>query len=135
MLGQLRNYVLAALVGFSTVLAVAAVLHEVLGVGERLAVAVALLTAFGINFTLLRRFVFPGQLVPVRRQLAETAVTSLGFRGVEYLIFLALNLALGYLLATALALGVSNLAKFAIYRGVVFNSSRRSTGVALPPGS
>jgi putative flippase GtrA len=135
-LADLRNYMIAGAVSVAIVLSVAAALREIGDVPERGAVAIALLVGLGVNFTLFRRFVFPGQVLGVGRQLAETVVTSILFRGTEYVIFLFLNLTLriSYLLATGLALCVSNVGKFAVYRHVVFSRSRRAARTSIPPG-
>jgi putative flippase GtrA len=135
-LGDLRNYMIAGAVSVAIVLSVAAALHEIGEVAERGAVAVALLVGLGVNFTLLRRFVFPGQVLGLGRQLLETVATSISFRGIDYVIFLVLNLGLriDYLVAAGLALCVSNIGKFAVYRKVVFSRSRRATRTPIPPG-
>jgi putative flippase GtrA len=129
-LGDLGRYALASAFSFLFVLASTAFLHEVVGLSETLAPAIALVAAFAVNFTLLRRWVFPGQSRPVGRQIAETAVASLAFRGLEYGLFLALHLGLeiDYLVATGASLCVSALGKFAVYREIVFNRSRAASG-------
>jgi putative flippase GtrA len=125
-LTDLRRYALASAFSFSFVLALSAALHELVGLAEPLAVGLALVVAFGANYTLLRRWVFPGQIAPVGRQLAETALASISFRAIEYVIFLGLHLGGGvdYLVATAAALCVSALGKFAVYRQLIFNPAR-----------
>jgi putative flippase GtrA len=120
---ELGRYALASAFSFCLVLGLSAALHELAGLSETLAVGLALVLAFAANFTLLRRWVFPGQVAPVGRQAAATAIASLTFRGLEYGIFLALHLAfdVDYLVATAASLCVSAAGKFAVYRGVIFN--------------
>jgi putative flippase GtrA len=125
---DLIRYGLASAFSLLMILALSAALRELVGLPATLAVAVALLSAFFVNFSLLRRFVFPGQQRAPGRQLLETAATSLSFRVVEYLLFLLLFLGLGvgYLIATTLAVCASALAKFAIYREIVFKRGRSS---------
>jgi putative flippase GtrA len=124
----------AAVSGFSFcwILSASAFGVEVLGLAERLAVAIALFSALVINFTLLRAFVFPGQSAPIGAQFAATAVTSASFRLFEYGIFLALDALAGvhYLAATACAVTISAVGKFVVYRNVIF---RRTPLRAQPP--
>jgi putative flippase GtrA len=123
---DLVRYALASAFSFCFVLVATWALHELAGASETLAPAIALVLAFALNFTLLRRWVFPGQTAPVHRQVAETALASVSFRALEYAVFLALHLALGidYLIATGLSLCLSALGKFAVYREIVFNRRR-----------
>jgi putative flippase GtrA len=126
------RYLFVAAFSFLWVLGSSAGLHELVGLGQRLAVALALISALGINFTLLRLFVFPGQSASVGSQLAATAAVSASFRALEYGGFLLLSGAAGlhYLAATALALLTSSVAKFLIYRNIVF----RRRGASDEPG-
>jgi putative flippase GtrA len=107
-------------------------LHELVGLSETLSPAVALVLAFVVNFTLLRLWVFPGQSASVGRQMAETAVTSLVFRALEYGLFLIGHLGLGidYLIATGASVCVSAVAKYFVYREIVFNRARASSASA-----
>ncbi|HEY8000574.1 MAG: GtrA family protein [Vicinamibacteria bacterium] len=125
-LTDLPRYALASAFSFFFVIGCTAALHEVVGLSETLAPALALVLAFVVNFALLRGFVFPGQSAPVGRQLAETAVTSLAFRALEYGIFLVLHLGfdVNYLIATGGSVCVSALGKYFVYREIVFNRAR-----------
>lgn len=129
---DLPRYAVASAFSFVFILAATAVLHELLGVSETLAPAIALVAALVVNFVLLRTWVFPGQEVHWGRQLAETAVTSAAFRAIEYAIFLGLHLGLGlnYLLATGMSVCISALAKFGVYREIVFNRARSDSSPA-----
>jgi putative flippase GtrA len=133
---DLPRYAVASAFSFCFVIGVTAGLHELLGVAQTVAPAIALASALIVNFILLRRWVFPGQTTHWGRQLAETALTSLLFRAVEYGIFLALHLGLdlNYLLATGASVGISALAKFGVYREIVFNRAR-SRSSSAPSGS
>jgi putative flippase GtrA len=126
------KYVLASAFSFCFIIGATAALHEVLGVSETLSPAIAMAAALVVNFTLLRVWVFPGQSVHWGRQFAETVVTSLAFRAVEYAIFLALHLGLNtnYLLATGASVCVSALGKFGVYREIVFKRERAASADA-----
>jgi putative flippase GtrA len=135
---DLGRYAVASAFSFCLVLGLSAAFHELAGLSETLAVALALALAFAVNFTLLRRWVFPGQVAPVHRQAAATALASITFRVLEYGVFLGLHLGLDldYLLATAAALCLSAAGKFAVYRGLIFNPARagaRSEAPAAAP--
>jgi putative flippase GtrA len=135
---DLGRYALASAFSFCLVLGLSAALHELVGLSETLSVALALALAFAVNFTLLRRWVFPGQVEPVHRQAAATAVASVTFRLLEYGVFLVLHLGLGidYLVATGASLCLSAAGKFAVYRGLIFNPARatdRSAAGATAP--
>jgi putative flippase GtrA len=131
-LAELPRYALASAFSFAFVIGSTAALHELVGLSETLAPALALILAFVVNFTLLRTWVFAGQSAPVGRQMAETAVTSLLFRVLEYGLFLIGHLALGvdYLIATGASVCISALAKFFVYREIVFNRARASSASA-----
>lgn len=124
---ELRRYILASAFSFLLVVGLTAFFHEVAGISESVAPIPALTLAFLANFTLLRRYVFPRQAAAVGRQMAETAIASIAFRGIEYGLFLGMHLSLeiNYLIATALSLCISAVAKFFVYRELVFNRSRR----------
>ena len=129
---DLPRYALASASSFVFIIAATAALHELIGLSETLAPALALALALLVNFVLLRRFVFPGQTAHWGRQLAETALTSATFRALEYALFIALHLGLGinYLIATGASVCISALAKFAVYREIVFNRARSSSAAA-----
>ena len=135
---DLPRYAAASAFSFLFVIAATAGLHELVGLSETLAPAVALVAAFAVNFALLRLWVFPGQESPVGRQLVETAVTSALFRAFEYGVFLALHLGLdiNYLVATGASVCLSALGKFFVYREIVFSRGRSGSGSpsAGPPG-
>ena len=133
---DLPRYVVASAFSFVFVIAATAALHELVGLSETLAPAVALVLAFAINFALLRLWVFPGQEAALGRQLLETAITSAIFRALEYGVFLAFHLGLGinYLIATGASVCLSALAKYFVYREIVFSRSRsRSASASEPP--
>ncbi len=130
--GDLGRYAIGSAVSLATILSVSALLHEAAGLASTVAVAIALAAALVINFTMMRAFVFPGQSLSRPRQFLETVATSVSFRGLEYVIFLALHVGVGvgYLGATTLAVSVSALSKFVVYRQLVFNRARGASGGA-----
>jgi putative flippase GtrA len=134
-LADLPRYAIASAFSFCFVIGATAGLHELAGLSETLAPAVALVAAFVINFALLRAWVFPGQEAPLGRQMLETAAASLLFRALEYGLFLALHLGLGidYLIATGASVCLSALGKFFVYREIVF-SRRRSRSASASGG-
>ncbi|MFL5871520.1 MAG: GtrA family protein [Solirubrobacterales bacterium] len=129
---DMPRYAVASAFSFFFVIGCTAGLHEIVGLSETLAPATALALAFVVNFALLRLWVFPGQSASVGRQMAETAVTSLLFRVLEYGLFLIGHLGLGvdYLVATGASVCISALGKFFVYREIVFNRARASSASA-----
>lgn len=125
------KYLFASAFSFVFVIAATAALHELGGMSETVAPAIAMVAALVVNFVVLRAWVFPGQTVHWGRQLAETLVTSVSFRVVEYAVFLGLHLGLGvnYLVATGASVMISALGKFGVYREVVF---KRDRGARVP---
>ena len=136
LLADLPRYAAASAFSFLFVIGATAGLHELVGLSETLAPAVALVAAFAVNFALLRLWVFPGQKSPIGRQLVETAVTSALFRAFEYGVFLALHLGLdiNYLVATGASVCLSALGKFFVYREIVFSRGRSGSPSAGPSG-
>lgn len=132
---DLPRYAVASVFSFVFVIAATAGLHELAGVSETAAPAIALVAAFVVNFVLLRVWVFPAQQAHLGRQLLETALTSLAFRGFEYGVFLALHLGLdvNYLIATGASVCISALGKFFVYREIVFNRARSRSASASDP--
>lgn len=143
--GETVRYAAVSAFSFCWILSVSALGAEVVGLPERLAVAIALVSALVINFTLLRVFVFPGQSASIGPQFAATAATSFSFRLLEYGIFLLLDALAGlhYLVATACAVLLSAVGKFVVYRNVVFRRvplegqppTRPSEGEARSPAA
>jgi putative flippase GtrA len=122
-LGEVNRFLAVTVVSAGVTLGAPVLLHELVGMGEEIAVAVALFTAFCLNFFMARIYVFRsgGAVVP---QLVRFAGASLAFRLAEYLAFLALHLWLDlfYVLAVAVVLVVSFVLKFLFYRVFVFGA-------------
>lgn len=95
------------------------VLHEIFAVGPKIAVAIGLLIAFFANAILIPRFVFRSQIDWAPQTLIYVG-TSLLFRFVEYLAFLALYsfFDLDYRVSVLTVLSVSAITKFFTYRAI-----------------
>ncbi len=108
--------------GFLLNLGLTTTLHEVLGVREELAFALALATVFVTNFLGLRYFVFRAGETSAARQLTLFGLSSLGFRSLEYAIFLLLHtwLAVFYPVAIVATLVASLLLKYVCFKRIIF---------------
>jgi len=95
-------------------------LHELGGVAEEIAYAIALCTVFVTNFLGCRFFVYPGNHRPLFRQFGEFLLSSLGFRGAEWVSFVLLIHLMPYQLALVVVQAASFVAKFFFYRSRVF---------------
>lgn len=111
----------------SIALGVSALLHELASVREALAAAAGLVSALAVNFFALRYVVFSGTVVSVPRQLLGYLGSACVFRGLEYVGFLLLNglVAVHYLVALTIVLGISFLLKFLVYDKWIFARSRQ----------
>jgi putative flippase GtrA len=99
------------------------VLHEVLGLAEEAAYALALLAVFATNFVFLRAYIFAAAVRgSARRQFALYALSAIGFRVFEYFAFLVLHTWLGiyYLIAMAVIQTAAFIGKYLYYGRVVF---------------
>ena len=121
--GQLARY--GGLAALSACISVftPVILHEGLGVDERIAVAAGLLLAFLANFLGLQSFVFR-QRGGAGANLARFVGVSLAFRLFEYGFFLLLfdGLGLPYMPALLVPLFVSFSLKFVTYKLFVFRA-------------
>ena len=97
-------------------------LHELLGLIEEISVAIALVTAFFVNFFTLRHVVFCSTGKP-RTELFLFLGASIAFRVSEYGSFIILFsfFHINYALALGIILFVSVILKFFLYRFVIFN--------------
>ena len=102
-------------------------LHEYLGLSEDTSYGIALITVFLVNFVGMRAWVFAAGQGRVTIQFVSYVATAAGFRGFEYAAFLLLHNWLGvqYILAILLIQGISFVAKFFFYGGVVFRKPQR----------
>ena len=99
------------------------VLHELLAVRPSIAVAIALATAFVINFMTVRSLVFRTQ-GSIGSQAIRFGTMAVVFRGCEYLSFLFLfdAMQLNYVLSLGAVLSISTVLKFVACRQWVFTS-------------
>lgn len=102
-------------------ISITVVLHEILGVMVEVSFLVGISTVMIVNF-FAARSIFRAQGGDSRRQFVMFVISSLCFRGGQYLSFLALHTWLGipYLLAIIVVLGAFFLFKFFFFRDVVF---------------
>ena len=115
--GQLIRYGVSSGASAAVSLGLPVLLHEAFGVEQKLAVAISQASVLLLNFLMIRLFVFRSKST-AKRDLAYYVGSSIAFRGLEYLLFLALfELAsLHYFLALLLTLGASTVVKFGWYR-------------------
>jgi putative flippase GtrA len=114
---QLIRFAVSTLISASFTLGLPLLLHEIGGIEQKLAVAISQASALVLNFVMIRLFVFRSNN-GARRDLAYYVGSAAAFRGLEYLLFLALlELAgLHYFPALLITLGVSTVVKFGWYR-------------------
>jgi putative flippase GtrA len=126
--GQLLRFGMATGLSAIISLGLPVLLHELLHVEQKIAVAISQVTVLLMNFVTLRLFVFPGK-GSVRGDLMRYFGSAAMFRGIEYLSFLALFELAGlfYLTALVVTLITSTLIKFIWYR---FLFGRGATPVA-----
>lgn len=134
---QITRYLSMTAISAGITLGVPVLLHEGLSLDEEIAVALALGTAFIVNFVTMRRVVFRSSDHPIP-QLLRFAITNIAFRIGEYLLFVILHTLIGlfYMLALGFVLVCSFILKFLCYRVFVFMSelpSPMASGAVSPP--
>ena len=97
-------------------------LHEFYGFPEEASYAVALAAVFGMNFLISRHIVFRAASGSPGRQGLLFFLTSIGFRAIEYLLFLLVHSVLGvwYVAAVICIAAPMTLVKFVFHGKVVF---------------
>ena len=122
--GELYRFLLMTGLSASITLIIPIILREIVGLDEKIAVGLALVVAAAVNFITVRNYVFrsDGAILP---QLIRFALSSLVFRGSEYLAFLLLHTFadMFYVLALGIVLVVSFVLKFLFYRVFVFGAA------------
>jgi len=115
--GQLLRFGVSTGLSASVSLGLPIVLHELVHVEQKIAVAISQATVLLLNFLVLRFFVFRAK-GSVRGDLMRYFGSAAVFRGLEYLSFLALFELAGlfYLTALLITLVTSTLIKFVWYR-------------------
>lgn len=118
----LVKFGVGGVVSLGACLAVTISLHEGLGVAPPWAYAAGLVVALVVNFCVTRWFIFRGTRRPIVSQFVHFVASSIGFRGLEYVAFLALYgwAGLNYVLVIVAVQGASFLAKFWLYSTVIF---------------
>jgi putative flippase GtrA len=123
-IGQIMRFGLMTAMSASVTVGLPVLLHEVFDVAPRHGAAIAFLVAFFLNFISLRRLVFRSE-GGLGRDLLTFVISSLMFRGGEYLAFLVLTgpaLHIHYIVALLGVLSLSALAKFFWYRKVLHSA-------------
>ena len=116
---QMGRYVLTGLAGVGVSLGVTVLAREGAGLSARAAFAMALGVVFTFQFFANAFFVFNAGAD--RNTFLRYAGSALVFRFMDYLLFVGLQgLVAPYYVAAALAIFITNLAKFLVYRGFVF---------------
>jgi putative flippase GtrA len=125
-LGAPARFLVLGVLSFSTNLGITAGLHEILGVSPEVAFAIALVIAFCMNFSLMRWWVFRGTERPIMDQLVGFGVSSLFFRGTEYVgyLFLYRIANVRYLTAAVAVLGASFVVKYVVYNSWLFSREK-----------
>ncbi len=121
-LSAITGFGLLGVASFSLNLGLSALLHEMIGASTELSFGISLTVVFIVNFLACRYLIFDAAGGNPLRQLIAFALSSLVFRGMEYVAFLLLHTVIGihYLAAITAVLGVSAISKFLFYRGAVF---------------
>lgn len=116
-IGQLARFGLSSVASAVVSLGLPTLLHEVFGIEQKVAVAISQSSVLLLNFLMIRLFVFRSQS-GAKRDLGYYVGSTVAFRGLEYLLFLALFELAGlyYLTALVLTLGTSTAVKFVWYR-------------------
>ena len=115
------RYTIVGGLSFSLNIGLTMFLHEIFGVAEQIAFAIALVTVFIINFVLARQVIFnaDGLIYP---QFIRFIGTSIVVRGGEYVLFLTL-LSLtdvNYIIIVTFVSIISFILKFFVYKILVF---------------
>lgn len=136
---QLGRYVLTGAAGLGVSLAVTVLMREGAGLSAEAAFAVALAVVFAFQFFANAFFVFESGAD--RNTLLRYAGSALVFRLSDFLLFAGLQgLVAPYYAAVALAILITNLVKFLVYRRFVFTgrsrdgrAATRADGNPTPP--
>ena len=104
-------------------------LHENLRVREEWAFAIVLALTTVMNFSLLRFFVYPGPHGGLVLQFGAFVASSLGFRILEWVLFVVCHRGLGFAYQPVIAatLVATFVIKFFYYGSVIFTQHSRET--------
>ena len=118
------RYLILTVLSLILVVSVTSALHEWFGVWLDGAYGVGLVSAFVLNFLGMRYYVYGGPTRPFLVQLGGFSLSTIGFRVLEYFAFSIVHGWFGayYALAILLVQGTSFVAKFILYRFVLFGN-------------
>jgi len=121
--GAAFRFALLSATSFLVIFFLTIFLHESLRVREEWAFAIVLFLTMVMNFLMLRYFVYPGKHSHFFRQLGVFIVSSLSFRGLEYVLFLMFHswLGLPYRVVIVGTLVTTFMVKFFYFGSVVFS--------------
>jgi putative flippase GtrA len=121
LLGEVLRFCGVGVLSYGLGIVLAALFHEVSGLIPEVAVGLSLAILLLTNFFLARAFIFRSS-GHVHHELLRFGVTSAAMRGAEYLAFLALlnGLGINYLISLTVAMALSSVGKFVLYKKVVF---------------
>lgn len=136
MLNGISKFGLLSITSFVVNIGLTVFLHEVIGLVEEVAYPISLIVVFLINFVSLRHFVYDARSGSIRKQFATFLLSSLGFRGSEYLTFLLIHTWIGirYTIAIVAISTTSAFVKFFYYKIFVF-TARPKAGIVSSPRS
>lgn len=128
LINSLYRFALLSGISFTLNFGLTVLLHEWLAVPQEAAFAVSLVTVFVVNFLACRYVVFDGRGGSAKKQLALFTITSVVFRGSEYVVFLLVHTLAGveYRVAILSILAVSAVLKFFTYRTAIFKGEAAS---------
>jgi hypothetical protein len=127
---SLPRWTLFSVFSFLFVLGLTSLLHQVLGVNDRVAFLIPLIGVFFLNFFTMRYVVYGRPSRTIGSQFLAYTFSAAGFRAIEYAAYwISLEFfSLHYLIAITLILPTSFLLKYLFYRFAVFGSGPRRSG-------
>ncbi len=101
LLSHFYRFTIVSALSFGLQIGLLVLLHGVIGLMEEVAFVLTMAVVFTVNFSLLRRFVYPNQTRSIHGQFIATLSVSLGFRVFEFVMFVILHrlAGIGYLFA------------------------------------
>jgi putative flippase GtrA len=121
LLGEVLRFCGVGALSYGLGIVLAALFHEVSGLVPEVAVGLSLAILLLTNFFLARAFIFRSS-GHVHYELLRFGVASAAMRGAEYLTFLVLlnGLGINYLISLTIAMSLSSVGKFVLYKKIVF---------------
>lgn len=118
--GEIMRWLVAGAGGLAVSLVVTALMHEGVGLPEPAAFAIAVAVLFGLHFLSSAYFVFRSGADG--RMFLRYTIAALAFRGLDFVLFVAISGLAPLYAAVVLAMAISNVCKFFVYRHHVFRS-------------